>query len=32
VDLEVDLLRVAEWFDRNGVDAARSIGRIRRSG
>lgn len=29
IDLEVDLDRVAEWFDRNGVDAARSIGRIR---
>ncbi len=32
IDLEIDLDRVAEWFDRNGVDAARSIGRIRRSG
>ncbi len=31
-DLEVDLDRVREWFGRNGVDAARSIGRIRSAG
>jgi hypothetical protein len=30
--LDRDLERVEEWFTRNGVDAARSIGRIRRSG